>query len=1345
MFDILGQDGYTLHKEITRMDSICNKIETSDLNQYQCDVGLKKILERMFRAPLQQVVSKMSFVEDVANVDQKHETPNQHDSNYESAVAPMSQPASNGIAAAAPLAASRKRLKSLETYDDKPTRSPFLGGGGIAAAGAEAARKREKVTDSDSKPEVTAKANDTSGSPSFLCGGGIAAAAAEAARKRERALIDDSKHQETSKEHESPVRHPPFVGGGGIAAVAAEAARKREKAIDDNCKPEETVKENDSPMLAPPFFNGGGIAAAAAEAARKRANASKDDSNPDTSMKDDYSSVRPPPFLGGGGIAAAATEAARKREKALIDDSKHQETAKEHESPVRHPPFVGGGIAAVAAEAARKRERAIDDKCKPEETVKENDSSMLAPPFFNGGGIAAAAAEAARKRANASNDESNPETSMKDDYSSVRPPPFLGGGGIAAAAAEAARKREKALIDDSKHQETAKEHESPVRHPPFVGGGGIAATAAEAARKRENATEVDSKPEETASENDSSGYHPFLVGAGIAAAAVETARKREMASIGYSKPKDTAKENDFSVLPPPLFGGGSIAAAAAEAARKREKASKDNIKPEDPSAGNDIGWGTNALGGESLSEMLNPVASALDDALNDFHVALSKSDDMGLKGTDWARPSLKSGAGIEAVPAGCTILSARAAEIARFSEKDVIQGLVLEALKDSSQHSRRISTLYCASSLCFFVASMMTHLVEQYASISGQHQNDDSNPSVKTLPSLIDDVVPAEDVPGTIPVNPVPNVQPIDAIVDGVSDIRMGGEGRILSNEQEEKKDAHEEVPSPFGGIAAAAAAAALMREKKPSEDVKEVTNGENGNSAAPLSVARRREGKPDALPSVAVTKGTDSSPDAVEPESKNEAIRPVRSPPIDLALLVEMGGKALLRGLTIANQASSQGMIGWLEYGSSNFLDRTASRPLDILEKLAYQHAMRKEWQVSIDILRTRVLRCERHLPLYHPVTLSSMLDLAAACSSASERNLARSIFIQVSERLSFYLTEQESVFIKFHTSLQTGDDGGDVSFQPLTGADHISMLQSFASLFEELIGRDFLQGFGDDNEVLLVNHCLVGDSYSVLANCVRLSETGRVGRKLSASCISDAYWSAACQHYRLAFEGWTRKGYELSHPNVSAVACSVARCLRELGETDKATRILTSVVSATSGVSSDNEELLTPGDTPEDTDNVALPVISFLPRGISPALLKSTGVAEISKALNLWYLAAYAVESNQDERGRIRALSLLHASSEALERALNENEKIEEALASDYCLEMLQCVEDEARELFAPLDVIEEDQRQIEVLDEDSDDEVKPTAAEQKISNKRVPYPSRKRSHRTGTKANFLPSAFA
>jgi hypothetical protein len=601
------------------------------------------------------------------------------------------------------------------------------------------------------------------------------------------------------------------------------------------------------------------------------------------------------------------------------------------------------------------------------------------------------------------------------------------------------------------------------------------------------------------------------------------------------------------------------------------------------------------------------------------------------------------------------------------------------------------------------------------------------------------------------------NNEPTDTELPDVSISNATKPSNGDSIEQEEKKRAHEDPGSPslfhrmFGSKKSTSLKGEKLNAQSGSTDTKRAPNevvadiakqtsmtDSNYATGPPSRQSRQFQRKSDDKTSgnPVVSSPVDEINEASDkPESIEKHEGAGSSQPFELTILVDLSERALLRGLTIANQASSRGMIGWLQYGSSTFLDRTARRPLDIIGRLAYHHAIRKDWQVAEDLMRTFVLRCEQHLPLYHPVTLSAMLDLASTCVSSSEHVLARHLLDQISKRLSFYLNEQESAYFDYQASLRRS--GVDVAFQPLTGADHVSMLRSFTSLFEELLDRDYAQLFGGENEVLLINHCLVGDSFSVLANCLQSSETSRENKRKSLLCCdSITYWSTAFRHYRLAFEGWTRKGFDLSHPNVSGVACSMARCLRELGETEKACLVLTSVVGATGG----KDETPIVVEAKDENEHHPFEEKIFLPRETA-SVIRSRGCAQEATALRLWYMAAYAVESCPDERGRIRALSLLHASSEALQERLREVESISEKSTSNRAIELLNCVEDEARALFAPLHAMREEKRpRIELIEEaggNRDTDAETTLREQ--------YPTRHKVHQTSTKANFLPSAFA
>ena len=103
----------------------------------------------------------------------------------------------------------------------------------------------------------------------------------------------------------------------------------------------------------------------------------------------------------------------------------------------------------------------------------------------------------------------------------------------------------------------------------------------------------------------------------------------------------------------------------------------------------------------------------------------------------------------------------------------------------------------------------------------------------------------------------------------------------------------------------------------------------------------------------------------------------------------------------------------------------------------------------------------------------------------------------------------------------------------------------------------------------------------------------------------------------------------------------------------------------------------------------------MTFLPHRYKTKASKvyvDQGENEIT-ALCLWYLAVYTVESSPNERGRIRALQLLHEASKALRATALP------LLPESNSEEMLQCIEDEARELCSPLQQTLEEEEPEEV----------------------------------------------
>jgi hypothetical protein len=405
-----------------------------------------------------------------------------------------------------------------------------------------------------------------------------------------------------------------------------------------------------------------------------------------------------------------------------------------------------------------------------------------------------------------------------------------------------------------------------------------------------------------------------------------------------------------------------------------------------------------------------------------------------------------------------------------------------------------------------------------------------------------------------------------------------------------------------------------------------------------------------------------------------NEKARGQPSP--DSSKILSLSKECLLRCLSIANQGTSVGMTGWLEYGAGTSFGRIAGRPFETLHQLACSFAWSNDWKGAIDVLGSLVARCEQHLPLYHPTTISAMLDLAGAAKIVANHVLERKMLGCVVERLVFYLSEKERFFFtRYGISSKTATSDAVVVRRFDNGIDGISMLRSFVEVLERNLSRDFLHVLeevykGGSVDIKLVNHCLLADALSVTANCVSVSET-LFGSSRDSSARSRCYWQWAYKHYETAFKGWTNNNRSSSDENVVSAAYGLARCLRELGKRHVSVQILSSVVSALDsrdkGPAKDHQKAYgqEEGGAINQKDDVhyGAPSISFLPHRKTASVgffsaenRQGRGKREISMALCLWLMSVLSVEENPNERGRVRALSLLHAASETLQNVLSD-----------------------------------------------------------------------------------------
>lgn len=486
------------------------------------------------------------------------------------------------------------------------------------------------------------------------------------------------------------------------------------------------------------------------------------------------------------------------------------------------------------------------------------------------------------------------------------------------------------------------------------------------------------------------------------------------------------------------------------------------------------------------------------------------------------------------------------------------------------------------------------------------------------------------------------------------------------------------------GGIAASAAAAVAIDPKKEGLCISSAdrTNLEETLLKEAIGVgAVQAASSPRDLPSFyclyLLTKRLDEICPGSDIVKSKEAAESMEGP------VPSTKQQLLLRSLAISNQASSLGMVGWLEYGSSNPIERSPSLPLEVLQQLGYNFASDGSWHEACDVLGSLVMRCEQHLPSYHPTTLSAMLDLSAALSMINNNARAKAMIQTVSTLVGVYLSEHESMFFdSLRQRVEFENDAGKI-FLLDSGIDPISMMHTFATTLRSQLSRDFLSLIGPDHRVLLVNHSLVADSFSILANCVYS------GGNLKKKSTELHYWSVAYLHYQRVLRGWTKIA-RLSHPNAASAALSIARCLRELGRLNQALRILESLIGClqTSSVCDDSM------DEEVSMNHDSFSAFSFLPPPQKRTSNKHFSVSEFRKnqtlVLCLWTMATITADQSPDERGRVRALSLLHRASDTLRYLLLVHADVLDDSTRLVCFELYECVEQEARTLFEPLRLV-------------------------------------------------------
>jgi len=394
---------------------------------------------------------------------------------------------------------------------------------------------------------------------------------------------------------------------------------------------------------------------------------------------------------------------------------------------------------------------------------------------------------------------------------------------------------------------------------------------------------------------------------------------------------------------------------------------------------------------------------------------------------------------------------------------------------------------------------------------------------------------------------------------------------------------------------------------------------------------------------------------------------------------------KAVSACLELIDHSNAVGMVGWLTScnGKSHVLDRTLERPYEALSDLAAFHASNGDWDAALEVLRSLVLRAENRLPLYHPIVISSLLDLAASFSNLGQSSHAIKFTQRATKRLQGYLGEQEQACSMIHR-MQSKPPMGDpdpIGYYKHMGLDHLAMLKAFVGYMRYLRRRTMTTVLGKNHPMILLFDCFLGDSLSVLGICLDIEsrriigkESNLIDEKSNVEC--KLVWMVAGEFYRTSLKGWTEI-HGLLHPNIPSTACGLARCLREIDRRKEALKVLSSVVSSYQKDKCHQRKTL--------ELSMPVPLIPHPPPLSSDRRTMLDVQARYcqSIAICLWSMAVYTIEETPNERGRMRALTLLHTAMEEIQSEIESYLEPCEKSDEDRLKELFNILEDEAKSL--------------------------------------------------------------
>ncbi|GAX23108.1 hypothetical protein FisN_25Lh053 [Fistulifera solaris] len=348
------------------------------------------------------------------------------------------------------------------------------------------------------------------------------------------------------------------------------------------------------------------------------------------------------------------------------------------------------------------------------------------------------------------------------------------------------------------------------------------------------------------------------------------------------------------------------------------------------------------------------------------------------------------------------------------------------------------------------------------------------------------------------------------------------------------------------------------------------------------------------------------------------------------------------------------------------------------LLNLLALTYAEEGRWNDAASVLTTLILLCEERYTKVNPILITAMLDLASMSRRAGNHSHAAQLLTQTTERVSMLLVGTEASYMEYLRNASRDTTSDAPMFYLDDGRDSFEILRQFVIVFQQ--GHVDLQRFRDP-WICSFYHRVLGDSFAVLANCEQATwlHLPTSSTKQSHTETIRYYWSCALSHFEKAFEGFSAVA-GIENSDVSGTVFGMVRCLRELGETDKALELLSMIVAGLENV------------TPAALDSVDSDLNpSRSPCYVAHALhtTKQGQIAgrprvnhHIMRALCLWWMSILSVDKNKGKDGRDRAFRFLHTSSLSLQLALTEMHPGDEDTRK-VCVDFLETIEQEARNI--------------------------------------------------------------